>query len=272
MRRIIASTLIAFAFSAAPVSAEDSYAIVGEDATKTSRVVSVKIGHRVGTDDLARIANSVRALNNSPSMRHTVVSFYLPGMPLDQRPWASVDTTPVTKVVVGGLKLEEAARYAAEVSAGKRDLIGAWITDFPSEPGRIAIYNEKGRPRLEWVQRKGATIIEELVETRGTRGVRFDLKSGGDDYYLLRASGELEIKSKDRLLARAERIDRTRTYAVAAGASEEGSVEPTAITAEDAAATAIEEPRKPRLAKRVKRAPKAAALIDYNHMRPLITN
>lgn len=274
MRRTIAATLIALAFSAQPIRAEDSFAIVGEDATKTSRVVSVRIERRLDADGLARIATNIRSQNSTPAMRHTVVSFFLPGMPLDQRPWASVDTTPTTKVVVGGLKIEEAQRYAAQVAAERRDLIGAWLTDFPSEPGRIAIYNEKGRARLEWVQRNGATIVEELVETRGTRGVRYDLKSGGDEHYLLKSSGVLEIKGKDRLIARAERIDRTKTYTVATGSGEEGAVEPSAAIAEDAAANAkaLEEARKPRLVKRVKRAPKAAALIDYNHMRPLITN
>lgn len=166
-------------------------------------------------DDLVRLANVIKSTKPSPTLRNTVVSFYLPSMPPDLRPWASVDLAPVAKVVIGGLKLEEQQAYAAEANTDRRALIGSWLTDLPSTPGRMAVFKDKGKTYLEWEMRTGQKTVDEIVVTRGTRGSRFDLKAGGDDYYLLKATGELELRSKDRLTAVAERISLTKDAPVA---------------------------------------------------------
>lgn len=212
----------------------DTFAILSEDATETSRVVAVRIGHRLAGDDLVRLANVVKEAKSSPTLRNTVVSFYLPTMPQNQRPWASVDLAPTPKVYIAGLQLAEERAFIAEANADRRSVTGAWLTELPASPGRIMIFTEKGRTFLEAVTRGGQKSIEEVAETPEKRGTRIDLKSGGSDYYVLKASGELELRNEERLIAVAERIilDRHAGAAVASAADvpPTASMEPELIT------------------------------------------
>ncbi|MGQ0671948.1 MAG: hypothetical protein ACT4N2_03580 [Hyphomicrobium sp.] len=204
--------MVSLIVASASVRAEpaDSYAIVREDATATSRVVAVRIGERLAASRLARIAGLLKASGSMPTTRHVQVSFYLPRMPLDQRPWASVDMTPHTKVTIGGLSLEEQRQLEAEAADDRRTVIGTWLTDLPSVPGRLTIFSEAGKTMLEWRQRGGSTTLDEVVAVRGTRAVRYDLHGGSGDYYLAKSSGELELRSGDRLIAIAAALSRKR--------------------------------------------------------------
>lgn len=269
------------------LAGQDSFTIVREDATQTSRVVSVRIDRRLAANELARIAETIRSGSPSPMTRHVVVSYFLPGMPLDQRPWSSVDTTPKTKVLVAGLTLEEAALLAADASKDKRDTVGAWLTEIPSVPGRITIFNQKGRTYLEWAQRSGHKSVDEVVLTKGTRGSRVDLKAGGDDYYLIKASGELELRNQDRLVAVAERVDAFKSTPVAisnkapdaAGSAVQGTLVTSAGTGMAAAADATAQgpeaakpaPVRRQHARRAKPARNAVSTFYVDqHMKPLI--
>lgn len=266
---------------------QDSFTIVREDATPTSRVVSVRIDRRLSSSELARIAETIKTKSPSPTTRHVVVSYFLPGMPLELRPWASVDTTPKTRVLVSGLTLEEAEIISADAIADKRDTIGSWLTEIPSSPGRITIFNQKGRTYLEWVQRSGQKLVDEVMLTRGTRGSRVDLKAGGDDYYMIKVSGELELRNKDRLVAVAERVTAQRGAPMASSkaqggselssAVEQGSLLPAADTAAAVSAeAALPEVAKPLPVRRqqVRRAKPSrnASTTVYveEHMKPLI--
>jgi hypothetical protein len=266
---------------------QDSFTIVREDATPTSRVVSVRIDRRLSSSELARIAETIKTKSSSPTTRHVVVSYFLPGMPLELRPWASVDTTPKTRVLVSGLTLEEAEIISADAIADKRDTIGSWLTEIPSSPGRITIFNQKGRTYLEWVQRSGQKLVDEVMLTRGTRGSRVDLKAGGDDYYMIKVSGELELRNKDRLVAVAERVTAQRGAPMASSkaqggselssAVEQGSLLPAADTAASVSAeAALPEVAKPLPVRRqqVRRAKPSrnASTTVYveEHMKPLI--
>jgi hypothetical protein len=202
LANLLAGFFLALGISQPVLSAHD---VVSEDVTEGRRVVSVRLSERLSEADLVRIADSIKAAAKTPAER-TLIAFYLSGMPLNQGAWASINFDPNPMVRINGLRLEEQQQFEATVAVDRRDLVGAWVTDLPAPPGRLVIFRDNGRMFAEWVLRSGRKSVEELVEVRGTRGSRFDPRDGGQDYYLLKSTGALELRNSTRLIAVAQRI------------------------------------------------------------------
>jgi hypothetical protein len=271
-----------------------SYAVLKEDATQTSRVVAVRIESRLAEADLVALARAIKDASPNPANKHTVVLFYLPGMTADQRPWASADTTPAMKVAIAGLTLADAGAYAEAAAGDNRALTGTWLTELPSAPGRLTIFSEKGKTYLEWAQRGGQTSQDEVTVTNGVGGgQRVDLAGGAEDHYVIRPSGQIEIRSGERLVAVAEPLSRkakaapagkgwTTTVAtlpsepIAAATLEPAATAPEASPAADAAAAAplAAKPYAPLRKKRVARSSARKDkpnpyVVTSDYMRPI---
>ena len=113
---------------------------------------------------------------------------------------------PDLKIVVNGLTAEEEQAFAAEVENDHRNVVGAWLTGAPAVPGRLMIFREKNRLFAEWRVRGGHRTVDEVVESRGSRGHRFDIPGDDSQYYVMLPGGALELRDKTALIAVAERI------------------------------------------------------------------
>ena len=176
---------------------------VSEDISEQRRLVSVRIERRLTEPELLAIGEGIRAREKRRFSR-TQISFFLPGMALQQGAWASVTFSSESKVSVHGLRREDEDVLLAEHRADTRPLLGSWLTSPPATPGRLTIYSDQGRIYAEWRLRNGQRTVDELQDTTTKAGRRFDVNGGG--YYVLARSGDLEIWDKTTLIATADRI------------------------------------------------------------------
>ena len=218
MRAFVAVLLIILSSgSNAAELARPSFSIVSRDLGEGRRIVAVRLSGRADEAELIAIAQGIVDQAPLPGVR-TLVTFYLPKMGLDSGAWANVSFVPEAKATIMGLRRDEVQTYATDVAADRRALLGSWLTDLPAPPGRITIFSDRGKAFVEWRLRSGRTSVDEVSQTRGTRGSRFDARDRSADYYLVKLSGELELRNKDQLIAVAERVVPPKPQVVAKGA------------------------------------------------------
>lgn len=190
--------------AATPSSAAlPAFNTISEDLSEQRRAVFVRLERRLAEADLLRVGEYIKEHAKRPFAR-TQVNYFLPGMPLNLGPWASIQFAPEPKIMVHGLRREDEELFLAEHQADRRSLLGAWLTSPPAAPGRLTIYSDRGRVYAEWRLRNGQKTLDELADSAAKAGRRFDVQGGG--YYILAKSGELEIWDKTTLIAVAERI------------------------------------------------------------------
>lgn len=197
-----------FALCAAGQAAGDSrplpaHNVISEDVTEQRRALFVRVEQRLEESELMRIGDAFRGRSKREFAR-TQINYFLPGMPLNQGPWASVLFSSEARVQVHGLRREDEELFVSEHRNDPRPLLGAWLTSPPAAPGRLSIYSDQGRIYAEWRLRGGQKTVDELQDTPTKAGRRFDVVGGG--YYVLSRSGDLEIWDKTTLIATAERI------------------------------------------------------------------
>ena len=110
------------------------------------------------------------------------------------------------KIVVNGLTAEEEQAFAAEVENDHPQRSRCVVDRRPAVPGRLMIFREKNRLFAEWRVRGGHRTVDEVVESRGSRGHRFDIPGDDSQYYVMLPGGALELRDKTALIAVAERI------------------------------------------------------------------
>jgi hypothetical protein len=181
-----------------------AYKITSENKAADGVTVSVRLDGRHAQDDLKAIARDVQARFPAHKIVQSV-AFYLPSTPLTTQGWAQVKVLPTTTVAVLGLRLDEEEAYRAQSMADTRDRIGVWLTEAPALPGRLTIFRDKrGKLFAEWELRSGQKTLDELTETRGRGGRRFEISGGDGGYYRLIASGALELGNARALITTAE--------------------------------------------------------------------
>lgn len=223
MRAVIAAFILLASSAAIAAAPAESFKIVSEDATAERRIVAVRLPARLAEPDLRRLAEDIQKRSRAATQR-TLFRFHLPGMPLDQTPWAVAAFQPDLKLTIHGLKFDEEQIYAAEVHADRRQLVGAWLTSPPAIPGRVSIFRDKGGVFAEWRLRSGLKTIEQLTENKVARGRLYTIKpegaakaavsapddgagkSDGSAQFLVTAAGELELRDRDTLIATGEII------------------------------------------------------------------
>lgn len=197
--------LTLFACFGAIAAPAEPFKIVSEDASAERRMVAVRLPGRLAEPELRRLAEDIQKRARASAPR-TVVRFHLPGMPLDQTPWAVASFQPELKVAISGLKLEEEQLFKAEVQADRRQLVGAWLTSPPAIPGRLAIFRDKAKTFAEWRLRSGLKSVEELSESRVGRGRLYTVNGEGATHFLVTAAGELELREGETPIASGEPI------------------------------------------------------------------
>lgn len=192
--------------AAAPLAAEPlpPHKVVAVDDGESRRLVSVRLDRRVSEADLVHIANA--AHKGVAEGKRMLVNFYLAGQKLTEASWASASFAPTLKITIHGLSLEEEAAYLDEAARETRPVIGMWLTQAPAVPGLLTIAREKGKLYADWRVRGGHRTVEEVVETRGPHGRRFDITTDPTQYYVLIKGGELELREKTGLIAVAEPV------------------------------------------------------------------
>ena len=253
MRAMIATVLALTA--AAPLSAQTlpQYRVVAEEKSDASRIVDVRIERRIDEPDINAIANVIVSRDTHDYPR-TVINFVLPNARLGEPPWANATVVREVRVRIPGLRLDEERQFLAEAREDRRDILGSWLTSIPATPGRLTIYREGKRLFAEWRMRNGVRSQDEIGETRVSGGRRFDLKSGpSDDYFLVTATGDLEIRAKGQLIALAERIRDTGVAASAVASSMSPTLPRNGNEAwpPSPAGTAVEQEPNPRMASAV---------------------
>lgn len=185
---------------------QQTYKVIAEEKSDTSRTVDVRIERRLDEAEVTAIANLIVNREAKPFTR-TIVNFVLPMAKPGEPPWASASLVRELRVKIPGLRLDEERQFVAEARADRRDVVGAWLTSTPATPGRLTIYRENRRLYVEWRMRSGVRTQDEVSETRTSSGRRFDLKSAAnDDHFVILAGGDLEIRSKGTMIALGERI------------------------------------------------------------------
>ena len=180
-----------------------AFNVVSEDLSEQRRSVFVRLERRLDEAELLLMGEAIKARGKRAFAR-TQVNYFLPGMPLNQGPWANVLFSNDAKVQVQGLRREDEDLFMAEHRSDRRPMLGSWLTSPPAAPGRLTIYSDQGRIFAEWRLRGGQKTVDELQDGIAKTGRRFDVIGGG--YYVLTRSGELEIWDKTTLVATAERI------------------------------------------------------------------
>ncbi|MGQ0457723.1 MAG: hypothetical protein ACT4OU_11745 [Hyphomicrobium sp.] len=211
-RMIAAVVLVVATPMAAPVAdaAQDADAvpqIVSEDARQDGVALSVRIQGRLTEADLKRVADTLRLRRAAGKPPIESLAFYLPGMDIAGQPWADATFAPDPRVVVKGLRREEQDAYRAEASADARDVVGVWLTSSPAPLGLLTIYREPGRKLFaEWRLRNGHKSVDEIYESVGNRGRRYDIAGSDGGYYLALWSGALQLGDRSSVIAVAERL------------------------------------------------------------------
>lgn len=208
MRARVAAVVFCCLASALPLNAEPvpRHEVLSIENGESRRVVSVRLPSRLGEDDLARIATAMRK-NDEAEGRRTIVNFYLPDMKLSDTSWASASFAPQFRIAIHGLTLAEEIEYRAAAAAEKRHAVGMWLTEAPSAPGLLVIYRDKDRIYADWRVRGGHRTVEEVTETRGSHGARFDIPGDRDQqHYVVVGGGRLELREKSGLIAIAEPV------------------------------------------------------------------
>ncbi len=209
MRRMIALARVISVVASAVLStsavAEPApvFNIISEEASGLRRSLAVRLERRLDEVTLMNIATTLKA-RSTREVAKTQISFFLPGMVLNQGAWANVLFAPDPRLVVSGLRLEDEELLSAEFKADTRSMLGSWLTSPPAPAGRLTIYSDHGRIFAEWRLRSGLKTVEELREANVGKVRRFDMSGGG--YYVLTKSGDIEIWDQTTLIAVGERL------------------------------------------------------------------
>lgn len=178
-------------------------------STEARHVIQVRIEQRLSEPELTRLAEALRARHGKSGPQRMLIKFNLAGGAREDGSWATATFSPSLNLTIAGLRLEDEDALIAEVRADRRNLLGAWLATSTAAPGRLLIYREGARLYAEWRLRNGTRTLEEVYETRLHSGNRrYEVKGDDTIHYLLRTTGELELRQKQDVIAVAEPIPR----------------------------------------------------------------
>ncbi|MFN0217559.1 MAG: hypothetical protein ACKVP4_01965 [Hyphomicrobium sp.] len=250
--------IVAGCLAAEPVRAgadvQPAFKIVSEDSRDAGVALSVRLEARLTDAELKSLADGLRLRRPAGKPQVTALNVYLKGMDLDAAPWAEVRFAPDARVTVKGLRRDEEDAYRAQATADLRTIVGVWLTSPPALPGMLLIYRDKERRQYaEWSLRNGQKTVDEVYESIGGRGRRYDIAGSGGGYYLALWNGALQLGDKGSIIAVAERLTfEKKPVAIAAPVTASG----TGPIAVEPGAPPLPSPSKPVLVKKSKPAPK----------------
>jgi len=184
-----------------PLPGEVEFRVIEETTLPgVKRSLDVRISRRVSEGELGAIAEQLR--NRDPNQYdRTFIVYYLPDMDPGSGGWATSHFIPDLDIRILGTTVEQEKRLAsAPETELDQDVIGIWGSDQPYLPARITLYREGGKTLILQRYSDGSGSPAEVVESETSRGQRY-IKPGSGDYFLITASGELEIRDAEGLIA-----------------------------------------------------------------------
>jgi len=173
------------------------------------RTLDIRLDKGVSEDVLRSIALELRA-SDPKGYKRTFICYYLPGMQVDAGAWATTHFNPDLKVQVLG---RTAGKLAGSPETQRSNdlptgVIGRWLDTRPFMGG-IALFRENEKLILETSFIDGSKHRKNVVEKPSPTGRRFDPvidTSGTGDHYILDASGSLQIRDIQGLIAIAKKL------------------------------------------------------------------
>ena len=140
----------------------------------------------------------------------TFIGYYLPDDDTSGAYWATTHFTPDLQVEI--LNLTRIADPGPPQQVGDdslREVIGSWL-----ETGgfrtTLVIFTTDARYFIETLYNDGSSSLAEVKESKTPLGQRFEKIPGNDsgDHWLLRPSGELELRNAERLIYKCIRLNK----------------------------------------------------------------
>lgn len=240
----LALVLTAPSMAVAQSAGQSPYKVVSEEQRDDGASLVIRLERRLSESQLSALADVVRLkrLQNKPQIAS--IAFHLPASPLTAPAWATARFHPETRVAIAGLRREEEDAYRAAAATDARQIVGVWLTSPPALPGMLTIFRDRDRRFFaEWRLRSGQKTLDEVHQSIGSRGKRYDIAAAGGGYYLALWGGALQLGDGDAVIALAERLDfEKKPLAPAVAAADARGREPGAAPA--AAATVEQKPRR----------------------------
>ncbi len=191
-----------------PIPDDVSYSVIGSDVLPgRKRRLDIRLNKRVSEETLRTIALDLKS-QDSRDYDRTYMAYYLPDMIVDAGAWATTHFKPNLEVRILGLTSEEVEEIVAEPAPANWEVLGRWLDGSSFAGGRITIFREDGELFIEEKFKDGSSLNKELIEKKSRLGRRFDPIEGfgNGDYWVLDASGDLQIRDNDGLNVTAKRI------------------------------------------------------------------
>lgn len=180
--------------------------VVSEEARPpVKRALDVMLSRKVSEPELRVVAAHIRA--QDPRQYQRVFIFYhLPGMTPGSGAWASTFFEPELKVTILGTTSEEEAALKP-VLRGAQEVIGCWVDDRAGAARVMTLVKVGGRIQMLQRFKDGSSIDAPLKESSHPDGRCFrDPRESHGDHFVLRGSGQLEIRDDQGLIVRLQPV------------------------------------------------------------------
>lgn len=212
-RKFVWCAALALAFAefsvanAAQTPSASLYEIVSEERRDSGAALAVRLQRRLSEVDLKGLADALRLKRPANKSRVETVAFFLPGSSLSSHAWAVARFDPDARVTIAGLRREDEDAYRAVAANDQRMVIGVWLTSPPALPGMLTIFRDRDRRIFaEWRLRSGQKTLDEVHQSIGSHGKRYDIAASGGGYYLALWDGALQLGDGNAVIAVAERL------------------------------------------------------------------
>jgi hypothetical protein len=168
-------------------------------------VVELTLTQKISEAELEDLAERVRALTTDKYPR-TFISYRL-AWGSEKKPfWATTDFNPGLEVRILGLSMEEERKILERPLDPSWNLIGKWTWE--STVGSVlVIYKIDGNVFMDRCFADGTSTTIDLLEYRSGDQRRFEkIGSKSKEHWVIDASGDLEIRDRDGMFARARNV------------------------------------------------------------------
>ncbi len=183
----------------------DYLVLTDENIPGIKRSVVVAIERKMSEVELRAIAIKIKEQEKQHFPR-TFIDYYLFVTNTRIGAWATTHFDPDLKVEILGLTDAE-EKTMAESSVAGRNTIGRWLDESPFVGGVITIFNQDDTLYMERKFKDGSVFSGEMIEgQRAGKRTFHIIDSPSGDYYVLKASGDLEIRDQDGWIATARKL------------------------------------------------------------------
>ena len=180
-----------------------AYRIIGQDRMGNEKCsFDLRLEERISEADIRAIANEIKT-REAEECRRTFIVYYLPGMEVGARAWATGHFNPDLEVEVLGLRMTGASDTPPKVEG---DPVGRWSGDMPA--GTYTIVRREGKPVGRWDFVDGSHDETNLSESKLPDGrMRFEDERGNPygECFVIEKDGALGLYAESGRFALMER-------------------------------------------------------------------